>query len=316
MAQIVTHPFVSAKSDGSDATKVQPSNWNAAHAFLGGVNGNLLIRDTGDPTYGAAWSSGLTYVSNQLLLPDGTAAAPALVFASDPDSGWYLRAANHVSLGLGGAIRYSFSANYVEMLSNTAQWFLGVAGDVVFGREDAAVFKLGSNAAGVTNQMLKGPDRVTSAGVGGNVTFAAGRGFDTGLGGSLIFQTAPAAGAGVAGVLATRLTIDSAGNVIANGVMAAETFQASVAGVIYWAGKLLLTSPVDGQLNFTTNAISAGVGLDVTTDALLKVRTRAQTGYATIDCLGLKASGAAGATYGPGVVTSITVVNGIVTACS
>lgn len=27
----VTHPFVSAKSDGGDATLVKPSDWNASH---------------------------------------------------------------------------------------------------------------------------------------------------------------------------------------------------------------------------------------------------------------------------------------------
>ena len=29
----ITHAFVSAKSDGADATKVQPSNWNAEHVI-------------------------------------------------------------------------------------------------------------------------------------------------------------------------------------------------------------------------------------------------------------------------------------------
>jgi hypothetical protein len=28
----ITHPFVSAKADGSDATLVRPSNWNADHS--------------------------------------------------------------------------------------------------------------------------------------------------------------------------------------------------------------------------------------------------------------------------------------------
>jgi len=87
---------------------------------------------------------------------------------------------------------------------------VGTVGDLFLSREAAAVLQAGLDAAGVTNQMFKGPDRITSAGVGGNLTFAGGRGFDTGLGGSLIFQTAPAAGAGVAGVLATALTIDAA----------------------------------------------------------------------------------------------------------
>lgn len=43
--------------------------------------------------------------------------------------------------------------------------------------------------------------------------------------------------------------------------------------------------------------------------------TNGSTGYGTLDVLGLKASGAAGANFS-GLVTSITVVNGIVTAVS
>lgn len=73
---------------------------------------------------------------------------------------------------------------------------------------------------------------------------------------------------------------------------------------------------VTGQWTLTNTAISAGVGLDVATDAVLKVRTRAQTGYATVDALGYQASGAAGVSFGPAAVASITVVNGIVTAIS
>ena len=72
----------------------------------------------------------------------------------------------------------------------------------------------------------------------------------------------------------------------------------------------------DGQANITNNASSAGTGLDVTTDAVLKVRTRAQSAYATVDALGYKVSGAAGANFGPSAVASLTVVNGLVTAAS
>ena len=31
----ITHPFVSGKSDGADATLVRPSDWNAAHVLAG-----------------------------------------------------------------------------------------------------------------------------------------------------------------------------------------------------------------------------------------------------------------------------------------
>lgn len=76
-------------------------------------------------------------------------------------------------------------------------------------------------------------------------------------------------------------------------------------------------SATDGQLVMTAGNTSLGVGLDVTTDAVLKIRTRAQSAYATVDALGYKVGGVAGvAAFGPSVVTSITVVNGLITAIS
>lgn len=79
MSNVAIHSFVSAKADGSDATKVQPSNWNAGHQFQGGANGNLLMRDTSDATYGAGWTS-LVWDDAALILKFGgtTASFPAL----------------------------------------------------------------------------------------------------------------------------------------------------------------------------------------------------------------------------------------------
>jgi hypothetical protein len=88
-------------------------------------------------------------------------------------------------------------------------------------------------------------------------------------------------------------------------------------GFIYWATQAVFSSPADSQINFTNNATSVGVGIDVGTDAIMKIRTRAQTGYATIDALGYKVSGVAGvATFGPAAVASITVTNGLIVAIS
>ena len=56
MANVTKHKFTSAKADGADATLVRPSNWNDEHAFAGGVNGDFLIRDTGQSD-GANWTS-------------------------------------------------------------------------------------------------------------------------------------------------------------------------------------------------------------------------------------------------------------------
>jgi hypothetical protein len=45
MAISLKHAFTSAKPDGPDATRVQPSNWNAEHQ-LTMATGNVLGRTT------------------------------------------------------------------------------------------------------------------------------------------------------------------------------------------------------------------------------------------------------------------------------
>jgi hypothetical protein len=55
MSKTLDHRFRSSKADGPDPTQVQPSAWNDGHQFTGGANGNVLIRDTADPAYGATW---------------------------------------------------------------------------------------------------------------------------------------------------------------------------------------------------------------------------------------------------------------------
>ena len=54
---------------------------------------------------------------------------------------------------------------------------------------------------------------------------------------------------------------------------------------IVWNAQAKIYSPGTSQLNFTDTGKVAGIGVDVATDAVLKVRTRAQTGYATVDAL-------------------------------
>lgn len=118
------------------------------------------------------------------------------------------------------------------------------------------------------------------------------------------------------------LTVTQAGVVTALTNFECVQFNASGSGSIgststlQWNSSTRLTGVSDGKIIMQNDATTSGAGFDVTTDAVLKLRTRAHTGYATLDCLGLKASGAAGASFGPGLPTSITVVNGIVTAIS
>jgi hypothetical protein len=73
----------------------------------------------------------------------------------------------------------------------------------------------------------------------------------------------------------------------------AVAFQLAAGYLFTWNGRALVGSPANGQLNVTNQAASAGVGLDVATDAVLKVRTRAQSAYATVDALAYQVGGAA-----------------------
>ena len=72
-------------------------------------------------------------------------------------------------------------------------------------------------------------------------------------------------------------------NLASGGTMAAAAYNTlTSSGAYNFLNRSLITSPADGQLNITNSAVSAGIGFDVTTDGVLKARTRAQTADATI----------------------------------
>ena len=87
-------------------------------------------------------------------------------------------------------------------------------------------------------------------------------------------------------------------------------------GTVSTVARGKISFPADGQQNMLNNAESAGVGFDYATDAVLKLRTRAQSAYATFDALAYRVGGVAGVDFGPGLPTSLTIVKGIVTAAS
>lgn len=235
--------YVSGTTTGGtshiDVAYVAPEGASSTRVYVSAVNGATPIQyftSTSATTYALTTLAGATvaalpttntayrmnlggwttanWLGRAIYLPDGTAALPAMAFASDTDTGIW-RIADNVLAVAGGATTSIGIGYYGPRLASAAQlgWSSDSSvinpADLILTREAAAVLQQGVDAAGVTNQMFKGPDRITSAGVGGNLTFAGGRGFDAQVGGSLIFQTAPAAGAGVAGILATALTIDS-----------------------------------------------------------------------------------------------------------
>ncbi len=72
MAIVVTHPFVSPRADGADATQVQPSNWNADHTV--NIEDPLLIGDS--PGIGVPGANNPWTVPSLLSVVDGTQASP------------------------------------------------------------------------------------------------------------------------------------------------------------------------------------------------------------------------------------------------
>ncbi len=81
--------------------------------------------------------------------------------------------------------------------------------DTFLYRATAATVQMGANAAPVTNQHFKACNRITSNGVGANLTLSGGNGRG-GAGGDLILASYTTAGSGVAGTLTPRWRIDAA----------------------------------------------------------------------------------------------------------
>ncbi len=119
--------------------------------------------------------------------------------------------------------------------------------DTFFRRKAAATIQMGVDAAGVTNQMFMAANRITSDGVGANLTIAGGNGRGA-AGGSLILATYTTAGASTIGTLTSRLTIDTAGVVSWNSltpsadaaVISTHTARMTFNGTEY---KVLLATP-------------------------------------------------------------------------
>lgn len=123
--------------------------------------------------------------------------------------------------------------------------FASTAGDSIRSTQDtfikrkaAAIIQLGEDAAGVTNQMLTAASRITSDGVGANLTIAGGNGRG-GAGGSLIFSYYTTAGAATIGTLTEAMRINTLGQIVLTGLPAADP---GVAGALYHTAGAVMVS--------------------------------------------------------------------------
>ena len=75
MAEIITHKFISAKSQSPDTTLVSKNEWNDGHTLLGGSNGQLIVFDN---TQGEnlRWTDGPQLISGTYALPVNPTASP------------------------------------------------------------------------------------------------------------------------------------------------------------------------------------------------------------------------------------------------
>lgn len=181
----------------------------------------------------------------------------------------------------------SVNSNAVIGFTSAYNNAINNAQDAFFARKAAATIQLGADAAGVTNQMLTAASRITSDGVGANLTIAGGNGRG-GAGGSLIFGYYTTAAAATVGTLTTAMSILTGGQV-----------------------KLESTS----LLCF--GGITAGESALKNSGGVLQARVADDSTYAGFDALSYSVGGTPGATGGTYTnISSITIVNGIVIGIS
>lgn len=291
MSALIVHVFNDAHTDGSDATLVNPSNWNDGHKFTGGANGSIPLRDTSDATYGSNWlasAAGVLTSTGGGTTPTYSNGAAGTVLVGGPSPTW------SGSPTLAQAAIGVVSTDGLVLQNTTA-----ATGGVPVQQSPRLRF----NGSGWNGSASKTVDFYVEMLPQNTVNVF----------GALVVGYALNGGA-----VNSIMTVDADSNVgvkFYGGIaLNAGFFSMPTASIWYWISRSVLSSPADGQMNVTKNAQTIGVGFDFTTDAVLKVRTRAQSAYATVDALGYSVGGVAGASKGAGPVTSITVVNGIVTA--
>jgi hypothetical protein len=190
---------------------------------VGNADRTLTIPATGTA---ALLGTANVFTAAQTLPSTGSAAATSLNFGT-AGTGIY-GTSNQINFAMSGTLRHYIDSagtwqtngtgisltngNLItSYVYNRGGWYtLGASDDVIITRKTAAALQLGVDAAGVTNQMFTAASRITSDGVGANLTIAPGNGRG-GAGGSLILSTYDTAGAATIGTLRSRLVIDTAG---------------------------------------------------------------------------------------------------------
>jgi len=263
-ASLSTSKFIDWQISGSSKAYIEKDGDYVSVGSYSGTRGiftgGTVTADTPTLTSTQTWnSSGVTFNGFKLNVTDtASAAASKLIdLQVGGSSKFAVTKAGLISGGAGSNVTLdltSGSAGRITVFSQTYDFGDSVGGFTVgngiinlgtfpLRTESATIMQFGNDAAGTTNYVMKGPDRITSDGVGGNVTIAGGRNRGASAGGSLIFQTSPAAGAGVAGTLADRMTINGAGDIIP----VLPTTEPSTSGALWNDGGVARVSDTTGS---------------------------------------------------------------------
>ena len=184
---------------------------------------------------------------------------------------------------LDGSNNMAFGSTYAIGWTSAFSYSTGV--DLKLCRAGAAMLQMGSDAAGVTNQHFKACNRITSNGVGANLTISGGNGRG-GAGGSLILATYDTGASATPGTLLTRLTLDTDGVLtFANGVNLsfASTMigAANTDALAFWG-----TSPVTQPAHIADPTGDSGTGLDTVDKTVLDTTlTDIQTAITSINAM-------------------------------
>lgn len=206
-------------------------------------------------------------------LSDGTAAAPALAFTLDTNTGLYRVGADSLGVSAGGSLVATFAATGIDLLSPLTKNITLTSGNNSGGTDAGDVnlvggFATGGNAAGGALNLTAGQSNGSSR--GGDIALEAGVGGNTGAGG-LVSLTGGNAGGSTA--IGGHVNLTAGAGVSGNGgniVLRAGDTTSGTKGEITFriAGTLCARFAPSGHLEFDdaagTPTITSGGGAGAT----------------------------------------------------
>ena len=191
--------------------------------------------------------------------PLGTAAAVSYGATANVGTGLFFPSTANLGFSVNGTSQFNISTASLSTTSTSIFGFsvgsIGTTIDTILTRRAAANLRFGAaDAAAPVAQTLSVQSVVagTTNTAGANLTITGSQGTGTGAGGSIIFQVAPAGSSGSAqNALSTALTIAGTTDAtFANAVNAGATSH------IGFSSRSRLSSPADGVIRFSNNALA------------------------------------------------------------